>query len=231
MTTYTIKDVQKRLNETGFPVGPVDGVRGKATIAAIRRFQLAHSLIADGIAGPLTLAAMFRVPQHTIEGPDQWPWLTELMRIYGYSEIENNAALKRWLASAGGYVGDPKRVPWCGDAVETAILRSLPWERVPRTPFFARSWINFGVASEPRVGAICVWPRGEASGHVAFLVGETKTHWIALGGNQGNRVSRSLIPKSRKMLACRWPSSVERSKASRAVLDDAGDVTISTNEE
>jgi peptidoglycan hydrolase-like protein with peptidoglycan-binding domain len=37
---------------------PADGVYGKRTRAAVRRFQRRHGLAADGVAGPQTLAAM-----------------------------------------------------------------------------------------------------------------------------------------------------------------------------
>jgi murein DD-endopeptidase MepM/ murein hydrolase activator NlpD len=40
--------------------GPVDGLRGPGTIASVRAFQRRHGLVADGIAGPRTRAALGR---------------------------------------------------------------------------------------------------------------------------------------------------------------------------
>jgi uncharacterized protein (TIGR02594 family) len=186
--------------------------------------------VADGVAGKLTLAALFKVPMKTIvAGPDGWPWMTEGMRVYGYHEIENNAALRVWLASDGRTLGDPRRLPWCGDFVETCILRALPYEPVPTNPYFARNWDKFGKPSGPRVGAIMVFERGPTSGHVGFYVGETRTHFVILGGNQQNRVSRSQVAKKR-LLASRWPATIEQSAASRIVIDGNG-INITENEE
>lgn len=51
-------DLQRRLTALGYAPGPVDGVRGPKTIGALRAFQSDHGLIADGVVGPLTEAAM-----------------------------------------------------------------------------------------------------------------------------------------------------------------------------
>ena len=43
-------------------VTPSDGYFGPGTLAALKRFQASHGLVADGIAGPLTAAALY--PPH-----------------------------------------------------------------------------------------------------------------------------------------------------------------------
>lgn len=226
---YTIKEIQQRLNTLGYSAGPVDGVRGKKTIAAIKAFQLRNSLRADGIAGSETLEEMFG---HDVnpQSPDNWPWLTEMMRVYGYHEVYDNEALSHWLKGGGKYLGDPKLLPWCGDAVETAILRSLPNEPVPTAPFWARSWKDFGIHTEPRVGAILVFGRGPRSGHVGFYVGETKTHFVVLGGNQENRIKRSLIRKDR-LIASRWPRTVIVPASNTRLVVKGDSITETRNEE
>jgi len=51
--------IQARLSELGFDPGPVDGISGPRTTTAIRRFQASRALVADGIVGPLTEAALW----------------------------------------------------------------------------------------------------------------------------------------------------------------------------
>lgn len=50
--------VQKQLQRLGLYTGPIDGLYGEATAGAIRRFQRAHNLVADGITGPATYDAL-----------------------------------------------------------------------------------------------------------------------------------------------------------------------------
>jgi hypothetical protein len=52
------KKVQQELNAVGCQAGPVDGVPGKQTDAAILRFQQAAGLTVDGELGPQTDAAL-----------------------------------------------------------------------------------------------------------------------------------------------------------------------------
>jgi N-acetylmuramoyl-L-alanine amidase len=46
--------VQARLNDLGFPCGPVDGICGPWTQAAVKAFQDKYGLTVDGIPGPQT---------------------------------------------------------------------------------------------------------------------------------------------------------------------------------
>ena len=48
----SIEGLQSRLNNLGYKAGPVDGIIGKQTKAAIRNFQQTHNLTVDGQAGP-----------------------------------------------------------------------------------------------------------------------------------------------------------------------------------
>ena len=50
--------LQKALADVGCYTGPVDGVYGPVTDAAIRSFQQAKGLTVDGVVGPQTLAAL-----------------------------------------------------------------------------------------------------------------------------------------------------------------------------
>lgn len=54
-----VRSIQEALRKAGFDPGPIDGIAGERTRQAIIAFQKANGLKADGIAGPVTLAALF----------------------------------------------------------------------------------------------------------------------------------------------------------------------------
>ena len=54
----TVRKLQRKLKKLGFNPGRLDGVLGKKTRAALIKFQKSRRLVADGIAGPRTLAAL-----------------------------------------------------------------------------------------------------------------------------------------------------------------------------
>lgn len=53
-----VKDLQQKLTDLGYLNDKVDGKFGKKTQAAVKAFQKAHGLTADGIAWPQTLSAL-----------------------------------------------------------------------------------------------------------------------------------------------------------------------------
>lgn len=53
-----VKEIQKKLNEEGFSVGTVDGIFGSKTVQAVKNFQKANGLTADGIVGTATAKAL-----------------------------------------------------------------------------------------------------------------------------------------------------------------------------
>jgi len=57
-TGTLVTKLQQMLAKAGFDPGGVDGDFGPKTQAAVKRFQAAHKLAADGVVGPKTLAAL-----------------------------------------------------------------------------------------------------------------------------------------------------------------------------
>lgn len=139
------------------------------------------------------------------------PWIKDLQRVLGLHEVNDNAALRAYLRSDGGKtLGDPKKLPWCGDAVDTSMFNALPKEPRPgalgENPYWARNWINFGVAGL-YYGSVLVFVR-QGGGHVGYAMGITpdRKYYLVLGGNQGDTVSVKPIATDR-CVAQRFPAT------------------------
>ena len=210
----TVTQLQMRLKALGFDLGPIDGAMGRRTRTAIIAFQQSRGLAADGIAGPLTLAALEGAapPLASPLASLALPWLLEAQRCIGITEATgpaNNPLIIGWGARLRiNYAAD--EIPWCGLFVAHCIGSQLPVEPLPASPLGARNWARFGVnCAVPQPGAVMVfWRRSMASGlgHVAFYVGEDQAAYHVLGGNQGDKVSAMRMAKNR-FLAARWPIS------------------------
>jgi hypothetical protein len=57
-TGSLVEGIQKRLSDYGYAIS-VDGVFGPQTDAAVRHWQRANGLLADGIVGPITWTSLF----------------------------------------------------------------------------------------------------------------------------------------------------------------------------
>lgn len=190
----TLKAIQKALADHGHDPGPIDGIWGRRTQAAVEQL-----IVVKGRRG----------------GPDaphpvtELPWMAEAKRMLGRHEGRDNGFLSRWLRSDGRTLGDPAKLPWCGDFVETCVRLGLPSEPFPgalgENPYWARNWALLGTATPPTYGAVLVFERG-SGGHVGFAVGEDGAYYQVLGGNQSNAVTVARIAKSR-LLAARWPTT------------------------
>ncbi len=53
-----IRKVQQKLKDLGYYKMSVDGIYGSGTVSAVKSFQAANNLSADGVAGPKTLAKL-----------------------------------------------------------------------------------------------------------------------------------------------------------------------------
>lgn len=133
-------------------------------------------------------------------------WLTIAREYLGTSEIpgpKHNAVILAWLARLGAWWRDDD-TPWCGTFVAHCLQRA--GLTLPKAWYRARAWADYGVPLEPHQlapGALLVFAR-QGGGHVGFYAGETPTHFLVLGGNQGNQVCIARIPRER-CIALRWP--------------------------
>lgn len=157
------------------------------------------------------------------------PWLAELRRRKGLHEVYHKKSLWDWLKSDGKTLGDPSKLPWCGDAIETCIHLTLKDEPRIANPYLARNWLKFGIPCSPRLGAVMVFWRGSrnvTSGHVALYEGEDANYYHVIGGNQSDSITVTRIAKSR-FLGARWPKTYPLTGS--AVAKDAVG-KVSTNE-
>lgn len=213
MSTFAsdlIKTVQERLRELGDYAGQIDGEPGPLTESAMSAFKARHGLWARPYPGPLTMATMWSAeakpaPVREVSVPP--PWYALALDQRGLHEVRDNSELRAWLRSDGATLGDPAKLPWCGDLVETAISIALPDEPIPANPYGARQWLKFGRECPVMFAATCIFWRGSPNGwqgHVGFVAGEDGDAIHVLGGNQSNSVSITRIARSR-LLGCRWP--------------------------
>lgn len=204
LTSSEVAEIQRQLIAHGFDPGPVDGLLGPRTAAAIVAFKRSIGFVARPWVGPQTWAALMKDPAPR---PVDLPWIREALRVKGWHERADNRPLRDWLKSDGHALGDPALYPWCGDFVETAIRLALPDEPIPANPYWALNWRGFGVPCGQVRGAVCSIRRS-GGGHVFFAVGQNDAYIYGLGGNQSDRVSVAAIPRYRiEPASWRWPST------------------------
>lgn len=59
MSKTSWRSIQRQLKNLRYEPGPIDGVQGAKTVTAVKAFQSAKGLVADGIVGPKTRDALF----------------------------------------------------------------------------------------------------------------------------------------------------------------------------
>jgi hypothetical protein len=159
----TTREVQEALAAAGYNPGPIDGIRGRRTIAAIRQFQAAHGLQVDGIVGPKTGAKLFNRKLASPDIAEQLPWMSEANRLIGVQETPgkaNNPTIIRWARDMGLLDYRDDETPWCGLFVAHCIASQLPEAPISTQPLMARAWLGFGRPVSPRYGALLVFWRG-----------------------------------------------------------------------
>lgn len=200
----SIKDLQRQLGVTE------DGIAGPNTANAMREMLAKQGVSADVVGERTQMSATIYGATSSMERAAELPanvdgdWMAIARGYIGLHETTNNAELVELLRE-GRFLGDPDRLAWCGDFVESCLFAAgVP---VPLgTPFWARSWLNFSAPIKPRFGAIMVFRRGRG-GHVGFYVGEDGGAFHILGGNQNDQVSVARINRL-AFLGARWPRGV-----------------------
>jgi uncharacterized protein (TIGR02594 family) len=162
-------------------------------------------------------------------------WLAYARTLIGVREIpgaKHSSVIMGWIKKLGakalGIAVRDDETPWCGTFCahvmqEVGILPPPIAVRASAWGLWGRQLIG------PRLGCVLVFVR-QGGGHVGFYVGEDKTHYHVLGGNQGNAVSITRIAKDRlSAKGMRWPHG-EPLPAQKAVHLTPAGVPTTTNE-
>lgn len=206
--------IQQQLADKGFDPGPIDGVPGRRTLAAVKSFQKAVGLPATGQADAETLGKLFTGSPAQPDVISTLPWMATAKSLLGTMETpgpKSNPTILDWADDLDlHYPGDD--IAWCGLFVGHCIGSTLPDEPLPVNPLGARNWLRAGVPIKtPSYGAIAVfWRESRQSfkGHVGFLVAQSATSFKVLGGNQKDSVSYAWIDRDR-LLGFRWPKTYD----------------------
>lgn len=137
-------------------------------------------LIVDGDLGNKTKQAIdvLNIPS----------WLKVAMKEIGTKEIVgtvDNPQVTKYHVVSG--IAPDDEIPWCGSFVNW-VMKTTGFNLTVKTPARAKSWLNFGVHSDPVIGAIAVKSR-VGGGHVGIVLSVNKNNIYLVGGNQSNEVN------------------------------------------
>jgi len=142
-------------------------------------------------------------------------WMTIARKEEGVKEVSGRAANPRIIEyhAATSLRAQSDEVAWCASFVNWCLKKA----GVKGTnSAAAASFTKWGAATSARQGAVAVIYNAAAANsslstsgnHVGFLVRETSTHYVLLGGNQSNSVKESSFAKTKwKLKAYRWASA------------------------
>jgi uncharacterized protein (TIGR02594 family) len=156
--------------------------------------------------------------------------LVQAIKLIGTKEIvgkQHNPIILDWARELGIKMYTNDEIPWCGLFI--AYCAQKAGVQVVDGPLWALNWAKYGNAvNQPMLGDVLTFKR-DGGGHVGIYVGEDRTHYHIIGGNQGNEVSIMRIAKSRLHQARRTAWKIAQPSNVRVVnLSSQG--IISNNE-
>lgn len=115
----------------------------------------------------------------------------------GYNEKVHRDILEDFIGV------DPSRTEWCAYFINALVVTVNP-EFSINEPGLARSWLNYGIATDsPQEGDLVIFSRGTEGwkGHVGFFIKseiiDGKQFILTYGGNQNNSVTYAYYPQSK----------------------------------
>jgi len=217
-----VTQLQNLLNKKLTPTPRIkeDGVFGPNTDKLLKKFQAANNLGIDGIAGPKTWAALKDVtkPSPKLAAlavvPASAPWVSFARNEVNQKEIKGSKNNPRIIAyhATTTLRANNDETAWCSSFVNWCLKQA---GTKGTDSAAAISWLKWGKATSAQSGAIIVIYNSKAANsgltvsgnHVGFLIQETATHFVILGGNQSDQVKISSEPKRVwNVKGYRWPS-------------------------
>lgn len=190
----------------------VAGRDGFGTLATKYSDRLSANLLGGSAAGSQSFASnMSGSPMNASQASGI---ISSGRSLLGMNERTNRNEINSFFRSSGVNL-DVGLEHWCAAFVSATLIKN-GFPGAPNRSNMARSFLNYGVEvplGSQQPGDIVVFSRGinPTSGHVAFYISETATHFRVLGGNQGARgggeVSETNYPK-RRLLGIRRPNGV-----------------------
>ena len=189
--------------DTGDGAGDVRPVQSKRPVSA-----------GTGASG-LPAQATTTTTKPTETSTRSFAWMRIARAELGINEVSgsrHNPRILEYHASTTLHAQSDE-IAWCSSFVNW-VLRQAGYRGTDSAA--AASWVNWGVAGPMEEGAILVIRNASAANsslttsgnHVGFLVQETDTHYIVLGGNQSDQVKESRFRKASWTLrGCRWPAN------------------------
>jgi uncharacterized protein (TIGR02594 family) len=230
-----VRAMQRELERRSYRIGAADGYFGAVSEAAVKHFQRSLGIADTGIVGPAEWRALVEGPVTNVgssfvppragtaepaqmpDVPDSPEWLRIAKGEMWQREVPGAPANPRIVeyhsaTSLSGPMAQSDETAWCASFMNW-VFRQMGVRGTNSAR--AISWVDWGVETAARAGAITVIYSAAAANssttvsgnHCAFLVSETDTHFILLGGNQGNAVRVKDFPKSKwELKAYRWPT-------------------------
>lgn len=190
-----IKRVQTELNARGFGPLEVDGIAGAKTYTAVKAFQAANGLTADGQVGPATLSKLFPVQEAQSRNLAIRAMQIAQSKV-GVRELTGNndgPEVEAYLKAVGlgkGYSWCMAFIVWCYDQAAQQLGVKNP---LVRTGGCMKQWNEYkGKKVKPeelQEGDVAIMDLGGGAGHV-FIVTQRRTSVVdTVEGNTNNNGS------------------------------------------